>query len=329
MRNSMKFMIIFALLIVVMLLTLFTGTYSLTFGDVWSLVTNSAGDDVRLVFYEFRMPRMLITIICGAALALSGLILQVLSRNPLADPGIIGVNAGSGFGVVLFIMFIGGTGTMNLYSLPLMSFTGGLLTVLIVFFLSFIGGRFNSNIFILIGIATAMGVTGFLYVFTSTFDDSQMTMLNQYLAGNIWDSWEFVIVIVPYITVVSVFVWMKINEMSMLNLEDENLSALGMNVNFEKVVLIICAALLSSVAVSVAGAISFIGLIAPHIARLLFPRDMKLIFLGAVGIGALLLSTADLAGKLLLAPTVIPAGIVVALIGGPYFIYLLMTARKV
>ena len=330
MRNSMKFMIIFALLIVVMLLTLFTGTYSLTFGDVWSLVTNSAGDDVRLVFYEFRMPRMLITIICGAALALSGLILQVLSRNPLADPGIIGVNAGSGFGVVLFIMFIGGTGTMNLYSLPLMSFTGGLLTVLIVFFLSFIGGRFNSNIFILIGIATAMGVTGFLYVFTSTFDDSQMTMLNRYLAGNIWgDSWAFVIAILPYIILVSVFVWMKINEMSMLNLEDENLSALGMNVNFEKVVLIICAALLSSVAVSVAGAISFIGLIAPHIARLLFPRDMKLIFLGAVGIGALLLSTADLAGKLLLAPTVIPAGIVVALIGGPYFIYLLMTARKV
>ena len=330
MRNSVKFVVIFTLLFAVMLLTLFTGTYSLTFGDIMSLLTFSAADDVQLVFYEFRMPRMLITIICGAALALSGLILQVLSRNPLADPGIIGVNAGSGFGVVLFIMFVSGTGTMNLYSLPLMSFTGGLLTVLIVFFLSFIGGRFNSNIFILIGIATAMGVTGFLYVFTSTFDDSQMTMLNRYLAGNIWgDSWAFVIAIVPYIILVSVFVWMKINEMSMLNLEDENLSALGMNVNFEKIVLIICAALLSSVAVSVAGAISFIGLIAPHIARLLFLRDMKLIFLGAVAIGALLLSAADLAGKLLLAPAVIPAGIVVALIGGPYFIYLLMTARKV
>lgn len=330
MRNPVKFIIIAVLLTVVMLATLFTGTYSLTFGDIMSLLTFSAADDVQLVFYEFRMPRMLITIICGAALALSGLILQVLSRNPLADPGIIGVNAGSGFGVVLFIMFVSGTGTMNLYSLPLMSFTGGLLTVLIVFFLSFIGGRFNSNIFILIGIATAMGVTGFLYVFTSTFDDSQMTMLNRYLAGNIWgDSWAFVIAIVPYIILVSVFVWMKINEMSMLNLEDEHLSALGMNVNFEKIVLIICAALLSSVAVSVAGAISFIGLIAPHIARLLFPRDMKLIFLGAVAIGALLLSAADLAGKLLLAPAVIPAGIVVALIGGPYFIYLLMTARKV
>src|SRR5690625_3173743 len=90
MRNPVKFIIIFTLLATVMLATLFTGTYSLTFGDIMSLLTFSAADDVELVFYEFRMPRMLITIICGAALALSGLILQVLSRNPLADPGIIG-----------------------------------------------------------------------------------------------------------------------------------------------------------------------------------------------------------------------------------------------
>src|SRR5699024_9246682 len=109
MRNSMKFMIIFALLIVVMLLTLFTGTYSLTFGDVWSLVTSSAGDDVRLGFDGVRMPGMLFTIMCVAACARSGLRLQVLSRNPLADPCIIGVNAGSGVGVVLCIMFIGGS----------------------------------------------------------------------------------------------------------------------------------------------------------------------------------------------------------------------------
>src|SRR5699024_12765693 len=100
-------------------------------------------------------------------------------------------------------MFVSGTGTMNLYSLPLMSFTGGLLTVLIVFFLSFIGGRFNSNIFILIGIATAVGVTRFLYVFTSTFDGSQMTVLDPYLAGNTCGYyWDFVIVSVASITIV-------------------------------------------------------------------------------------------------------------------------------
>ncbi|MCD2136489.1 FecCD family ABC transporter permease [Salinicoccus halitifaciens] len=330
MRNPLKLVIIAALLLVTVVLTLVTGTFSLSPGDLLDLIMGRAGADVNLVFYEFRMPRVIITILCGAALALSGLILQVISRNPLADPGIIGVNAGSGFGVVLFLMFVSGGGSNNLYALPVMSFIAGLITVLLVFVLSFVRGSFNSNMFILIGIAVAMGVTGFLYVFTSTFDDRQMTMLNQYLAGNIWgDTWAFVVVILPYILVVSVFAWMKINEMAMLNLEDDTLRGLGMNVNVEKVLLIICAAMLSSVAVSVAGAISFIGLIAPHIARLLFKVEMKFVFIGTLGIGALLLSVSDLIGKLLLAPLIIPAGIVVALIGGPYFIYLLMTARKV
>ncbi|CAM4207541.1 FecCD family ABC transporter permease [Lacicoccus alkaliphilus] len=329
MRNSIKLTVISLLLLAAMVLTLITGTYSLTPGDLWSIMMNRADSNVNLVFFEFRMPRMLITILCGAALALSGLLLQVVSRNPLADPGIIGVNAGSGFGVVLFLMFLSG-GANNLYALPVMSFVSGLATVLAVFALSFIRGRFNSNIFILIGIAMAMGVTGFLYVFTSSFDDRQMTMLNQYLAGNIWgDTWAFVAVILPYIVVVSIFAWMKINEMSMLNMNDDTLGALGMKVNHEKVLLIISAAMLSSAAVSVAGAISFIGLIAPHIARLLFKVEMKFVFLGTLAIGALLLSLSDLLGKLVLEPLIIPAGIVVALIGGPYFIYLLMTARKV
>ena len=192
---------------------------------------------------------MLITIICGAALALSGLILQVLAEIR-SRTRIIGVNAGSGFGVVLFIMFIGGTGTMNLYSLPLMSFTGGLdgvdRVLPVVYRRALQKQYLHPDRY-----CDRDGRTGFLYVFTSTFDDSQMTMLNQYLAGNIWGDLGIVIVIVPYIIVVSVFVWMKINEMSMLNLKMKTFSALGMNVNFES--RSDHSVLLSSVAVSAAG----------------------------------------------------------------------------
>ncbi|MCG1009782.1 iron ABC transporter permease [Salinicoccus sp. ID82-1] len=330
MRNQFKFIIIIALLVAILVTHLFTGTFSLTWTDLLNILTNQASADVRLVLFEFRMPRILVVLVCGAALALSGLILQVISKNPLADPGIIGVNAGSGFGVVLFITFISGSMSQHLYALPLMSFVGGLLTVLIIFFLSFIGGAFKSNIFILIGIATAMGVTGFVYVFTSVFDETQMEMLNRYFAGNIWgDRWPFVYISVPYILIISLFVFFRIREMGMLNLDDEMLTGFGMNVNKEKIILIVLSAMLSSLAVSVCGAISFIGLIAPHISRMLFGQNMKILFFSSLLIGSVLLTAADLLGKLILAPAIIPTGIVVALIGGPYFLWLLMRARQI
>ncbi|WP_020007356.1 FecCD family ABC transporter permease [Salinicoccus albus] len=330
MHNTRKFTIVILLLAAVIITTLVTGTFSLSFNDLLSLLTAQAGQDVQLVMFEFRMPRLLITLICGAALAISGLILQAVSKNALADPGIIGVNAGSGFGVVLFITFISGSMDQQLYMLPLMSFIGGLLIVLLIFALSFAGGAFKSNIFILIGIATAMGVTGFVYVFTSMFDDTQMEMLNRYFAGNIWgDTWPFVWISVPYILLIMAFVFFRIREMSMLNLDDEMLTGFGMNVNKEKIILIVLSAMLSSLAVSVCGAISFIGLIAPHISRLMFGQNMKLLFFSSILIGSLLLTGADLIGKLIMAPMVIPAGIVVSLIGGPYFLRLLFKTGRV
>ena len=330
MHNTRKFTLVILLLAAVIVTTLVTGTFSLSFNDLFSLLTAQAGQDVQLVMFEFRMPRLLITLICGAALAISGLILQAVSKNALADPGIIGVNAGSGFGVVLFITFISGSMDQHLYMLPLMSFIGGLLIVLLIFALSFAGGAFKSNIFILIGIATAMGVTGFVYVFTSMFDDTQMEMLNRYFAGNIWgDTWPFVWISVPYILLIMAFVFFRMREMSMLNLDDEMLTGFGMNVNKEKIILIVLSAMLSSLAVSVCGAISFIGLIAPHISRLMFGQNMKLLFFSSILIGSLLLTGADLIGKLIMAPMIIPAGIVVSLIGGPYFLRLLFKTGRV
>lgn len=330
MRNSYKLIIAVIMLFGVVIASLVTGTFNLTFQDLGNLVTGQASENVLTVFFDFRMPRIIITLICGAALAVSGLILQVISKNALADPGIIGVNAGSGFGVVLFITFISGSMSQHLYALPIMSFIGGLLTVLIIFSLSFMSGEFKSNIFILIGIATAMGVTGFVYVFTSMFDVEQMEMLNRYFAGNIWgDTWAFVWISVPYILLIMVFVYSRIREMGMLNLDDEMLTGFGMNVNKEKIILIVFAAMLSSLAVSVCGAISFIGLIAPHISRMMFGQNMKMLFFASFIIGALLLATADLLGKLVLEPMIIPAGIVVSLIGGPYFLWLLLRAGRI
>lgn len=306
------------------IITLVTGTYNISFGELINTFTLTANNQTEMVIYSFRLPRLIVVIFCGIALALSGLILQAVSKNPLADPGIVGVNAGSGLGVVIYIGFLSQTLSHHIYLLPLMSFVGGVITVIVVFTLSFVRHQFKSQIFILIGIATAMGMTGFVYLFTAMFDRRQMMMLNQYFAGNIiGDTWTFVIISVPLIVFLIGLVYMCQRQITMVELDDELLINLGMNVYKTKIFLLIISALLSSIAVSIVGAISFLGLLAPHMSRMLVKSTMKYHILYTAFIGAILLTLADLLGKLMLAPMIIPTGIVVSIIGGPYFVYLL------
>src|SRR5699024_7760191 len=144
MRNSYKLAAAVFLLAAVVIASLVTGTFNLTFQDLAALLTGSADENVMTVFFDFRMPRIIITLVCRVAFAVIGCILQSISRKALSDPGIIGVKSGSGIGVVLFITFFIGSLSQHLYALPIMSFAGGLLTVLIIFSLSFMSGEFKS-----------------------------------------------------------------------------------------------------------------------------------------------------------------------------------------
>lgn len=284
-----------------------------------------------LILLDFRLPRMLITILAGAALSLSGAMMQSVTNNPLAEPGILGINAGSGFFIALFIV-IGHINADNfIYILPILSMVGGILTALIIFYFSYSkekGMAPSSMVLVGVGLSAALG--GGSLTLMSKFDKDQAEFMATWLAGNIWgDEWPFVLALLPWLILIVPYLFAKANTLNILNTNEPLAQGLGINVRRERMVILILAVALSSAAVAVSGAISFIGLMGPHIAKTIVGPRHQLFMPLAVVIGSFLLVFSDTVGQVILQPSGIPAGIVVALIGAPYFLYLMYRTKAV
>ncbi|WP_323703935.1 iron ABC transporter permease [Mammaliicoccus sp. Dog046] len=284
-----------------------------------------------MILFDFRMPRMLITILAGASLALSGAILQSITKNPLAEPGILGINAGSGFMITLFIVI----GTVKagdfVYVLPLISMLGGMLTAAVIFLFSYKKGEgINPVRMVLIGVGISTALSGLSITVMSTFDQDQMEFISKWLAGNIWgDEWPFVFACLPWLLIVMPFLFYKANVLNMLSTNEQVSVSFGIRSNKERIILVSLAVLLSSAAVSVAGGIGFVGLMGPHIARSIVGPRHQLYLPIAVLIGAIMLVLADTIGKIVLYPNGLPAGIIVAIVGAPYFLYLMQKSNHI
>ncbi|WP_313017834.1 iron ABC transporter permease [Macrococcoides bohemicum] len=277
-----------------------------------------------MVLYEFRMPRLLVTILCGAALSLSGALLQSITKNPLADPGIIGINAGSGFFIALLMIFMPVDSSNFVYVLPLFSLIGGLITAATVFLLSSFKRGLNPMQMILIGVGLSTALSGAMIMMTSTFNKEDVEFISKWLGGNIWgDTWPFVWMIITVLIITIPILLLKLDILNILNTHEHISTGLGIRINRERVVILIISVMLCASAVSICGSIAFVGLIAPHIARqLVGPRHQVFIPI-TILLGAILLSFADTLGRLLIEPAGMPAGIIVSIIGAPYFLYLM------
>ncbi|ATD31391.1 iron ABC transporter permease [Macrococcus sp. IME1552] len=277
-----------------------------------------------MVLYEFRMPRLLVTILCGAALSLSGALLQSITKNPLADPGIIGINAGSGFFIALLMIFMPVDSSNFVYVLPLFSLIGGLITAATVFLLSSSKRGLNPMQMILIGVGLSTALSGAMIMMTSTFNKEDVEFISKWLGGNIWgDTWPFVWMIITVLIITIPILLLKLDILNILNTHEHISTGLGIRINRERVVILIISVMLCASAVSICGSIAFVGLIAPHIARqLVGPRHQVFIPI-TILLGAILLSFADTLGRLLIEPAGMPAGIIVSIIGAPYFLYLM------
>lgn len=277
-----------------------------------------------MVLYEFRMPRLLVTILCGAALSLSGALLQSITKNPLADPGIIGINAGSGFFIALLMIFMPVDSSNFVYVLPLFSLIGGLITAATVFLLSSSKRGLNPMQMILIGVGLSTALSGATIMMTSTFNKEDVEFISKWLGGNIWgDTWPFVWMIITVLIITIPILLLKLDILNILNTHEHISTGLGIRINRERVVILIISVMLCASAVSICGSIAFVGLIAPHIARqLVGPRHQVFIPI-TILLGAILLSFADTLGRLLIEPAGMPAGIIVSIIGAPYFLYLM------
>ena len=280
----------------------------------------------EFVLFSIRLPRILITFLAGAALALSGSILQGITRNDLADPGIIGINAGAGFSIAIFFLFVPVEAGAFVYAMPIVGFVGAFLTALLIYLLSYDRKTGTQPIrLVLTGVGFSLALSGGMIVLTSSADQDKVDFIAKWLAGNIWGSdWPFVYALLPWLLLLVPFALYKANRLNVLGLSESVAIGIGVSIEKERIILLITAVALAASAVSVTGGIAFVGLMAPHIAKSLIGPRSQLYLPIAILLGGWLLLLADTIGRNVSTVGIIPAGLVVSLIGAPYFIYLLL-----
>ena len=271
--------------------------------------------------YDLRFPRILIAIFGGAAV--SGVLLQAVMKNPLADPGIIGVSSGASLTAVLITAFVP---TLYFFT-PLFAFLGGMVAFLLVYSLSWKGGLSPLRI-ILVGVAVNAMFTGLMSAFNSGTGSNYSgvaSIVNANITMKTWDDFQTLLLYVVIGLIASVFVMGQCN---LLALEDKTARSLGVNVTRSRIVISVIAVLLASISTAVIGPISFLGLIVPHIARLLVGSNHKVLVPYSIQLGAFTLLLADTLGRTIAAPYEISAAIIMSVIGGPFFILLLRRSKQ-
>lgn len=279
------------------------------------------------VLWFIRMPRLMIGLLVGAALALAGAVMQGVFSNPLADPGIMGVSAGASLGAVIAIAL--GMTSLGMFYMPLFAFVGAFVSVGITIMLTWRNNRLDTTTLLLAGVAVSM----LLGAFTSGI----LTMINEYrlreflfwmVGGLDFRRWDHVLLAVGPIMVGSVILMMLGRHLNVLVLGDTEACALGLPVMLYRILFLFLASLITATAVCVSGSIGFVGLVVPHIVRLLVGPDHRILLpMSAVG-GALFLVFCDTLGRVVVQPVEIRVGIMTALLGAPYFLYLLHCLRR-
>lgn len=303
------------------LLSLAVGAVPLTLQDTWHAVWSDSSPYSHLVL-QLRLPRTLLAWPVGAALAVSGALVQGVTRNPLAAPDVIGVTSGAGLAAAFVVLVLG---DMPLWTLPLSAFVGGLAAALLVYRLAWRGGVSPMHL-VLVGVAvTQLFAAGIDYLASAQADRVALAVI--WLRGSLWGrNWEHLMLALPLLPLLPAALLLA-QRLNLLALGDAAAQALGVSVNNTRRQALLLAVLLASGAVAVAGTVAFIGLLAPHLARLLVGADHRRLLPLSALLGGLLLLLADTLGRGLLSPLEVPAGIMTALLGAPYFLYLLSRHR--
>ncbi|MED4224660.1 iron ABC transporter permease [Neobacillus cucumis] len=331
-----KFVLVLSSLVILIILTfiisLNLGVVRIAPMNVFNTLIGQGTIRDRLVLVDFRLPRMLLSLVIGAALAVSGAILQGVTKNELADPGILGINAGAGFTVILFIYFFQGSmneiaSTFGVFLLPFFALFGAIVAALLIYLIAWKKGIDPVRL-ILVGIGVNSGFGAAIVIFQLKMNPQDFMQAAVWLSGDIWGAnWRFVSIIVPLNVLILPYAIYKSHVLNVLNLGDQIATGLGLKVEKERRILLITAVALAGFSVAAGGGIAFLGLVAPHIARkLVSPKHQLLLPITAI-LGSFLLLAADAIGKNVLAPTEIPVGIVTVVCSAPYFIYLLMKAK--
>lgn len=306
------------------LVALGIGSAGYSVGQIVDALLYKDSGPIHVVVYNLRLPRIVMAVEVGACLAVAGALLQAVMRNPLADPGIIGVSAGAATAATTVLLLF----PAMLGAVPLFAFGGAALACVLIYVMAWKGGVDPVRI-ILSGVAinTVLGAyNSFLQMLNSDNLSNVLAFMNGSLSGA---SWQQIYVITVYSVIGLVLAFCCVKSANILQLGDEMATSLGVNVSRVRIFLSAVGAFLAASTVAVAGMIGFLGLVVPHIARMLVGSDYKALLPVSTLLGAVLLLAADTLGRVLIAGMEIPVGIVMAATGGPFFLYMLRKKGKV
>ena len=321
-KNTLIFTISIVSLIVISFISLIFGSKILNITDIFDVIFNYSTSKYSFIIFEYRVPRLLMTIIVGMSLAIAGAIFQGVLRNPLASTDVLGIGKGAGFFACLVINL----NLKNIIPIPMAAMFGGLGVGIIIYLLTKKTNFKNTSI-VIMGIAmSALFDAGIQYLNISNSANVQTILL--WLTGSVWGRyWDEVQILIPYVAIFIPLAIIFANKIDILSLGDKVAINLGENVNFLRVGLLLIGIILTASSVSVSGTIGFVGLIAPHIAKNLVGYKHRLVIPLSGLIGANLLVISDIIGRTIISPMEIPVGIVTAIIGAPYFLYLLLRKK--
>lgn len=313
--------VVAALLVVAIISATAFGAVRLSPGQVFNGLFNGGDLFSRQIVWNLRLPRVLVAAIVGASLAMAGTILQTITRNPLGDPHIFGISAGAGVASIGLLLLVPG---YPAHLLPAAAFLGSLVSAAIVFALAWRGGVSPVR-FALAGVAVAALFTAISTTLIATSDLFTQAVLS-FLAGGLYQTnWTDFWTVLPYATVAGAIAIVFADWLNILALGDDVARSVGLRVERTRLLLVALAAVLTGAAVAVAGLIGFVGLVAPHVARLILGSDERVALPMAALLGALLLVVADIAARLVIAPSEIPVGILTAIVGAPVLLILVRT----
>ncbi|MGT2721725.1 FecCD family ABC transporter permease [Streptococcus porcinus] len=329
--NKVQLILLLTLLVIFLsIVTLGIGDSSFSLKAISNLILGKADSTTVFILTKIRLPRLLAALFGGASLALSGNILQTLTKNPLADSGILGINAGAGIVIAIFTAFGFLETSTSLYSLPFFAMIGSGLSVTLVYHMSHIKNRpLNPVTLIITGVGLSMMLSSLMIALVGNVNRYKTDYIVTWLSGRITgDDWPTLKVILPLLIILWLISYWQAYQLNLMNLSDDMSITLGFQLRKERRLSLILSSSLAALSVVLVGNIAFVGLMAGHLSRQLAGEDHRLNLPTSFLLGMLLMLIADTITRVFLVGSNIPTGILVSIIGAPYFLYLMIKTKN-
>ncbi|KAF6569838.1 iron ABC transporter permease [Paenibacillus sp. FSL M8-0228] len=330
-RNSRGISIILLLVVLTLLVAILSmnvGKMNLSPLEVFKVIMGEGTSKQNLIVFDFRLPRIVLSILVGIGMGISGCIMQSLLKNDMASPGTLGISSGSGLFVLMYITLFASEGLLSPILLPGLAFAGGLTAAFLIFMFAFRRGRdISPTGLILTGVAMGSGYSALSLMLTLRLDKQQYDFALRWQAGDLWgDDWSYIMVLLPWVFIICFYVFYRSNTLNTLNLGNQTASGLGVAIKREFIGLTIAAVALASGSVALGGNFFFVGMVSPHLARKLVGPNHKLLLPTTALVGALVILIADTLTRTISFGADIPTGIIITILVTPYFLYLLSKA---